>query len=122
MHCYPKRGLKVDLYALRTEEALHPHHRHQPFAPWGDIFSDPALTVAAIERLVHHAIVLRMIAASFMRKTAQARVAGFNNESVRLPEYDGIEHAIYVASAVPVTHEKSAYGRWDSGVPIPSRF
>ena len=33
---------------------------NQPFGAWDAIFPDPAMTVAAIDRLVHHAIILEM--------------------------------------------------------------
>ena len=43
------------------------------------------MTVAAIDRLVHHAIILEMNTASYRRKTAQARVTDFTtNETVQL--------------------------------------
>jgi len=31
---------------------------NQPFGEWGKIFSDQAMTLAAIDRLVHHATIL----------------------------------------------------------------
>ena len=59
---------------------------NQPFGAWDDIFPDPAMTVAAIDRLVHHAIILEMNTASYRRKTAQARVPEFTtNETVAAP-------------------------------------
>lgn len=59
---------------------------NQPFGAWDDIFPDPAMTVAAIDRLVHHAIILEMNTASYRRKTAQARVPEFNtNKTVAAP-------------------------------------
>ena len=48
---------------------------NQPFGAWDAIFPDPAMTVAAIDRLVHHAIILEMNTDSYRRKTAQARSA-----------------------------------------------
>ena len=33
---------------------------NQPFGAWDAIFPDPAMTVAAIDRLVHHSIILSM--------------------------------------------------------------
>src|SRR3954449_2113452 len=33
---------------------------NQPFGEWGRIFPDPAMTVAAIDRLVHHATIFEM--------------------------------------------------------------
>jgi hypothetical protein len=37
------------------------------------MFGDPAMTVAAIDRLVHHAIILEMNTDSYRRRSAQAR-------------------------------------------------
>ena len=48
---------------------------NQPFGAWDTIFPDPAMTVAAIDRLVHHAIILEMNTDSYRRKTAEARSA-----------------------------------------------
>ena len=48
---------------------------NQPFGAWDTIFPDPAMTVAAIDRLVHHAIILEMNTDSYRRKAAQARSA-----------------------------------------------
>ena len=48
---------------------------NQPFGAWNDIFPDPAMTVAAIDRLVHHAIILEMNTDSYRRRSAEARTA-----------------------------------------------
>ena len=45
---------------------------NQPFGAWNDIFPDPAMTVAAIDRLVHHAIILEMNTDSYRRRSAEA--------------------------------------------------
>lgn len=46
---------------------------NQPFGEWDKIFPDPAMTVAAIDRLVHHATILEFNAESYRRKAAQER-------------------------------------------------
>ena len=46
---------------------------NQPFGAWDAIFPDPAMTVAAIDRLVHHAIILEMNTESYRRKSAEAK-------------------------------------------------
>ena len=46
---------------------------NQPFGSWNDIFPDPAMTVAAIDRLVHHAIILEMNTESYRRRSAEAK-------------------------------------------------
>src|SRR5271155_4915422 len=43
---------------------------NQPFGEWGKIFTDPAMTPAAIDRLVHHATILEMNVDSYRRKEA----------------------------------------------------
>ena len=48
---------------------------NQPFGTCDTIFPDPAMTVAAIDRLVHHAVILEMNIDSYRRKTAQLRSA-----------------------------------------------
>ena len=46
---------------------------NQPFADWGQIFPDPAMTLAAVDRLVHHATILEMNVESYRRRTAIER-------------------------------------------------
>lgn len=50
---------------------------NQPFGEWGKIFPDQAMTLAAIDRLVHHATIFEMNVDSYRRKEAsQKRSAG----------------------------------------------
>ena len=46
---------------------------NQPFGEWGKIFADQAMTLAAIDRLVHHAIILEMNVESYRRREALDR-------------------------------------------------
>jgi DNA replication protein DnaC len=46
---------------------------NQPFGEWGRIFPDQAMTLAAIDRLVHHATILEMNVESYRRKVALDR-------------------------------------------------
>lgn len=48
---------------------------NQPFSEWNQIFPDPAMTVAAIDRLVHHATVLELNTESYRRRAALASSA-----------------------------------------------
>lgn len=48
---------------------------NQPFSEWNQIFPDPAMTVAAIDRLVHHATVLELNAESYRRRAALSKSA-----------------------------------------------
>ena len=51
---------------------------NQPFGEWGKVFPDPAMTLAAVDRLVHHATIFEMNVDSYRRKEAidKARGAG----------------------------------------------
>jgi DNA replication protein DnaC len=46
---------------------------NQPFGEWNRIFPDPAMTVAAIDRLVHHATIFEMNVESYRRRSAVTR-------------------------------------------------
>lgn len=46
---------------------------NQPFGEWGQIFPDQAMTVAAIDRLVHHATILELNTESYRRRSAAGR-------------------------------------------------
>ena len=49
---------------------------NQPFGEWGKIFPDPAMTLAAVDRLVHHATIFEMNVDSYRRRTAVQRRTG----------------------------------------------
>ena len=46
---------------------------NQPFGEWGKIFPDQAMTLAAIDRLVHHATIFEMNVESYRRRAALDR-------------------------------------------------
>jgi len=46
---------------------------NQPFGEWGKVFPDQAMTLAAIDRLVHHATILEMNIESHRRRAALER-------------------------------------------------
>jgi DNA replication protein DnaC len=48
---------------------------NQPFSEWNRIFPEPAMTVGAIDRLVHHATILELNTESYRRRSALARGA-----------------------------------------------
>ncbi len=48
---------------------------NQPFADWDRIFPDQMMTVAAVDRLVHHATIIEVTSDSYRRKEALDRVA-----------------------------------------------
>ncbi len=43
-----------------------------PFSQWGEVFVEPAMTLAAVDRLVHHATILEMNVESYRRRSANA--------------------------------------------------
>jgi DNA replication protein DnaC len=65
-----------ELISARYERRSIMITANQPFGAWDQIFPDPAMTVAAIDRLVHHAIILEMNTDSYRRRTAQAQAPG----------------------------------------------
>ena len=51
---------------------------NQPFGEWGKIFPDQAMTLAVIDRLVHHATIFEINVESYRRRTALERKRGFS--------------------------------------------
>src|ERR1700733_273249 len=49
---------------------------NQPFGAWTKVFPDPTLSLAAIDRLVHHATILEMNVESYRRRAALDRKRG----------------------------------------------
>ena len=50
------------------------------FSQWDKIFKDPMTTAAAIDRLVHHSVILELTGASFRTETAKTRNRGGSAE------------------------------------------
>ncbi len=46
---------------------------NQPFGEWGKVFPDPAMTLAAVDRLVHHATIFEINVDSYRRRAALER-------------------------------------------------
>ena len=65
-----------ELIAARYERRSLLITANQPFGEWGRIFPDQAMTLATIDRLVHHATILEMNVESYRRKTALDRKHG----------------------------------------------
>jgi DNA replication protein DnaC len=65
-----------ELIAHRYERGSLLITANQPFSQWEDIFTDSMMTVAAVDRLVHHAAILDIQAESFRRQSAQKRSKG----------------------------------------------
>lgn len=61
-----------ELISARYERRSIMITANQPFSGWDAVFPDKAMTVAAIDRLVHHATILEMNVESYRRRTALA--------------------------------------------------
>jgi DNA replication protein DnaC len=71
-----------ELIAARYERRSLLITANQPFGEWGRIFPDQAMTLAAIDRLVHHATILEMNVESYRRKAALDRKRGPGRRSL----------------------------------------
>jgi len=65
-----------ELIAHRYETASLIITSNQPFAEWDRIFPDQMMTVAAVDRLVHHATIIEVSSDSYRRKEALGQAAG----------------------------------------------
>jgi DNA replication protein DnaC len=65
-----------ELIAARYERRSMLITANQPFGEWGKIFPDQAMTLASIDRLVHHATILEMNVESYRRRAALDRKRG----------------------------------------------
>ena len=62
-----------ELIAHRYERKSLLITANQPFSQWDTIFSDSMMTVAAVDRLVHHALIIDIQAQSFRKQAAVER-------------------------------------------------
>jgi DNA replication protein DnaC len=62
-----------ELIAHRYERRSLLITANQPFSQWDSIFADSMMTVAAVDRLVHHALILEIQAESFRKQSALDR-------------------------------------------------
>ena len=51
-----------------------------PFSKWEEIFKNPMTTAAAIDRLVHHSVILELNLESYRMEVAQKRKGNVKNE------------------------------------------
>ena len=71
-----------ELISTRYERRSLMITANQPFGAWDQIFPDKAMTVAAIDRLVHHAVILEMNVESYRRRTALTRAVVTSDTAV----------------------------------------
>lgn len=65
-----------ELISARYERRSMLITANQPFGEWGKVFPDPAMTLAAVDRLVHHATILEMNVDSYRRREAISKKQG----------------------------------------------
>jgi hypothetical protein len=65
-----------ELISARYERRSMLVTANQPFGEWGKVFPDPAMTLSAIDRLVHHASIFEMNVESYRRREAVERKRG----------------------------------------------
>ncbi len=61
-----------ELIAERYERKSIAITANTPFSQWGEVFVDAAMTLAAVDRLVHHSTILEMNVQSYRRRAAHA--------------------------------------------------
>jgi DNA replication protein DnaC len=71
-----------ELIAHRYESRSMIITANHPFSDWDQIFADTIMTVAAIDRLVHHAMIIEIDADSFRKKQAMNRNKSLSSSSV----------------------------------------
>ena len=60
-----------ELISARYERRSMLITANQPFGKWNAIFPDPSMTLAAVDRLVHHAAIFEMNVESYRRRAAE---------------------------------------------------
>ena len=65
-----------ELISARYERRSLVITANQPFGEWGKIIPDQAMTVAVVDRLVHHATTFEMNVESYRRRAALERKRG----------------------------------------------
>lgn len=71
------------LLAYRYERGSMLITSNLPFSQWEQVFKDPMTTAAAIDRLVHHSVILELNVPSYRAETAQKRVTTNRETSAR---------------------------------------
>src|ERR1019366_4564449 len=72
-----------ELISARYERRSMLITANQPFGEWGRIFPDQAITLASIDRLVHHSTILEMNVDSYRRKVAVEKARGVGRPATR---------------------------------------
>ena len=82
-----------ELIAERYERRSLLITANQPFSGWDNVSPDPGMTVAAIDRLVHHSTIFELNVESYRRKKAAAdkQTRGERNKDLRSRQTAGTE-------------------------------
>jgi DNA replication protein DnaC len=81
-----KGGILFELIQERYETKSLIITSNQPFSEWDKLFGDSSLTVAAIDRLVHHAHIIEISAESFRKKQLENRTGALPLEEEKRKE------------------------------------
>ena len=73
---HAETSVLFELISARYERRSVLITANQPFGEWNRIFPDPVMTLAAVDRLVHHATIFELNVESYRRRTAVERRKG----------------------------------------------
>ena len=82
---HAETSVLFELIAARYERRSIMITANQPFGGWDGIFPDKAMTVAAIDRLVHHAVIFEMNVESYRRRAALERATSKPDTASGIP-------------------------------------
>jgi len=87
-----------ELIAHRYEHASLIITANQPFSEWHSIFADKSMTVAAVDRLIHHAHIIELQGESYRKKAAVERAKAAINKGIVTPENNACDPVSEVES------------------------
>jgi len=64
------RDVRPAIARVGIEGGADERPANQPFSGWHNVFPDPGMTVAAIDRLVHHSTIFELNVESYRRRKA----------------------------------------------------
>ena len=88
LHVAPRDEMEVlfNLLSHRYERGSVMITSNLPFSKWEQIFKDPMTTVAAIDRLVHHSVVLELNIPSYRLEASKKRRHAICIRNCQFPE------------------------------------
>lgn len=91
-----KTSVLFELIIARYERRSMLITAYQPFGEWGKVFPDPAMTLAAIDRLVHHATIFSRASAGAKLSNENAGLHGLRH--MQPPPISPLRHAATINS------------------------